>query len=274
MTDDESGLPTDQLNADGTRVPQTSTTNIGAYMWSAVAARAARADRPARAGRSGSSEDADHARAHGALRRHRPVLQLVRPPDGREAHDLAADRRAAHADPLLGRQRAGSRSGCGSCATPCRSSPRARARCTTAWTSASTTSRRGTRSCSTTCRRPARSRAATTRSSRRAGSRTTSGSRRASCRPTCTTGRVRTFPETCAGSFQETRPEGFTRTYGGRSVFEGSLSVRRHAARAELGREHVRGADAGAVRPRGALGPGQLGGEPPEHDRRADRPRH
>ena len=30
--------PTDILNADGTRVPQTSTTNIGAYMWSAVAA--------------------------------------------------------------------------------------------------------------------------------------------------------------------------------------------------------------------------------------------
>jgi Putative glucoamylase/RTX calcium-binding nonapeptide repeat (4 copies)/Protein of unknown function (DUF3131) len=38
MTDENSGLPTDILNADGTRVPQTSTTNIGAYMWSAVAA--------------------------------------------------------------------------------------------------------------------------------------------------------------------------------------------------------------------------------------------
>jgi hypothetical protein len=39
MTDDASGLPTDVLNADGTRAVQTSTTNIGAYMWSAVAAR-------------------------------------------------------------------------------------------------------------------------------------------------------------------------------------------------------------------------------------------
>jgi Putative glucoamylase/Protein of unknown function (DUF3131)/RTX calcium-binding nonapeptide repeat (4 copies) len=38
MTDETTGLPTDILNADGTRVPQTSTTNIGAYMWSAVAA--------------------------------------------------------------------------------------------------------------------------------------------------------------------------------------------------------------------------------------------
>src|SRR3954462_12531421 len=38
MTDAHSGLPTDQLHADGTRDVQTSTTNIGAYMWSAVAA--------------------------------------------------------------------------------------------------------------------------------------------------------------------------------------------------------------------------------------------
>jgi Protein of unknown function (DUF3131) len=37
-TDEASGLPTDILNADGSRVPQTSNTNIGAYMWSAVAA--------------------------------------------------------------------------------------------------------------------------------------------------------------------------------------------------------------------------------------------
>jgi hypothetical protein len=38
MTDPSSGLPTDQLHADGTRDVQTSTTNIGAYLWSAVAA--------------------------------------------------------------------------------------------------------------------------------------------------------------------------------------------------------------------------------------------
>ena len=45
------------------------------------------------------------ARGHGAPRATRPVLQLVRPPDGREADGLAADRRAADADPLVGRQR-------------------------------------------------------------------------------------------------------------------------------------------------------------------------
>src|SRR6201990_1888149 len=39
MTDPASGLPADVLNADGSTSVQTSTTNIGAYMWSAVAAR-------------------------------------------------------------------------------------------------------------------------------------------------------------------------------------------------------------------------------------------
>ena len=38
MTDDRTGLPTDLLHGDGSRDIQTSTTNIGAYMWSAVAA--------------------------------------------------------------------------------------------------------------------------------------------------------------------------------------------------------------------------------------------
>ncbi len=38
MTDDDSGLPTDALQVDGTRAVQTSTTNIGAYLWSAVTA--------------------------------------------------------------------------------------------------------------------------------------------------------------------------------------------------------------------------------------------
>jgi hypothetical protein len=39
MTDEQSGLPADSLDADGTRSVQTSTTNIGAYMWSAVVAQ-------------------------------------------------------------------------------------------------------------------------------------------------------------------------------------------------------------------------------------------
>jgi hypothetical protein len=38
MTDPETGLPADSLRADGERSVQTSTTNIGAYMWSTVVA--------------------------------------------------------------------------------------------------------------------------------------------------------------------------------------------------------------------------------------------
>ena len=38
MTDEQSGLPSDILESDGTRSVQTSNTNIGAYMWSAVVA--------------------------------------------------------------------------------------------------------------------------------------------------------------------------------------------------------------------------------------------
>ena len=38
MTDDRTGFPADRLERDGTRSVQTSTTNIGAYMWSAVVA--------------------------------------------------------------------------------------------------------------------------------------------------------------------------------------------------------------------------------------------
>src|SRR5688500_1205862 len=39
MTDPASGLPADSLSADGTTSVQTSTTNIGAYLWSTLAAR-------------------------------------------------------------------------------------------------------------------------------------------------------------------------------------------------------------------------------------------
>ena len=89
MTDERSGLPSDILERDGTRSVQTSTTNIGAYMWSAVAAEKLGHHPPLRAG-GAHAPHAHDARGHGAARAERPVLQLVRPPDGREADDLAA----------------------------------------------------------------------------------------------------------------------------------------------------------------------------------------
>ena len=104
MTDAGSGLPTDLLHADGRREPQTSTTNIGAYMWSAVAAERLGIIGRARARLARMRADALDARADGAPRAERPVLQLVRPPHGREADDLAR-RLDGHADPVIRRQR-------------------------------------------------------------------------------------------------------------------------------------------------------------------------
>jgi Putative glucoamylase/RTX calcium-binding nonapeptide repeat (4 copies) len=49
MTDPRSGLPADSLRADGERSVQTSTTNIGAYMWSTLVAREVGIIRPAEA---------------------------------------------------------------------------------------------------------------------------------------------------------------------------------------------------------------------------------
>ena len=167
---------------------------------------AARPHRPARAGPA-DGEDADHARAHGALRRQRPVLQLVRPPDGREAHDLAADRRAAHADPLLRRQRVARRRAADRAQHACRSSPRARARCTT-------------RMDFGFYYQPERNQilfhyAPSTGAAPCCYDTIVSESRiayyvgieKGDLPADVYYGPVRTFPETCAGSFQETRPD-------------------------------------------------------------------
>src|SRR6266704_1673804 len=66
--------------------------------------RAARDHLP-RTNRRAALEDDHDAGADRAPRTERPVLQLVRPPDGRKAHGVAADRRAAHPHPVIGRQR-------------------------------------------------------------------------------------------------------------------------------------------------------------------------
>ena len=65
----------------------------------------------------------------------------------------------------------------------------------------------------------------------------------------------------------------YTRSYLGEPVFEGALPVRGDAGHAVVGRQHVRGADADAVRARGALGAGELGRQPPADRARADPPR-
>ena len=269
MTDERSGLPSDILNADGTRSVQTSTTNIGAYMWSAVAAE--------RLGFIGKRELEQPARAHARARSSawsatptgRPVLQLVRPPHGREAHDVAADRRAADADPVLGRQRLAGRRACGSSRTACRSSSRRagalydvdglrlllpagrqpdpvplRAR-----------HRRDAPCCYDTVVSESRiadyigiaqGRDAAEGVLRHAGARS----------PTPATGVGRRRGRSAT-----------TRTYFGVERLRGRLPVRAACSSPRVGRLDVRGADARPVRARGAWAPGSLGREPPADGR-------
>ena len=73
-------------------------------------------------------------------------------------------------------------------------------------------------------------------------------------------GAWRTFPDTCDWSWQETKPLGVTADLPRRRRVRGRLPVRGLPGRPGLGRLDVRGADAHAVRPRGAVGAAQLGG--------------
>ena len=102
MTDEQSGLPPDILERNGTRSVQTSTTNIGAYMWSAVAAERLR-DLPSRAGEPPAQDD--HVAREDGPPRERPVLQLVRPPHRREARAWPPSRRPVRQLAVVGRQR-------------------------------------------------------------------------------------------------------------------------------------------------------------------------
>ena len=83
----------DNVAADGVRARYTSPTNIGAYLWSTIAARDLGMISRAR-GAARSRRTLDDGRRRSSGTRQRPVLQLVRPADGREADDLAGRRRA------------------------------------------------------------------------------------------------------------------------------------------------------------------------------------
>ena len=123
-------------------------------------------------------------------------------------------------------------------------------------------------------RPPTRRRAATTRSSASSGSSTTSASRAGSCRRRRTSAAGARSRTPATGPGQETKPVGgVTRTYFGVDVFEGAYPYAGMRVVPSLGREHVRGADAGAVRARGEVGAAQLGHQPPAHRPGADLPR-
>ena len=187
----------------------------------------------------------------------RPVLQLVRPPDRREAHHLAAERRAADADPVVGRQRLA------------RDRPEGRriARARGGGARPAHLRQHGLR-----LLLPARGEP--DRLPLRAGHR-----RAPCCYDTIVSesriasyigiakgelpakeyfGAWRTFPDTCDWSWQETKPLGVHRTYLGVDVFEGAYPYA-GPRRPRLGRQHVRGADALAVRARGGWAPRSWG---------------
>ncbi len=79
-------------------------------------------------------------------------------------------------------------------------------------------------------------------------------------------GQWRTFPDTCDWSWQETKPIGVDRTYkvegapnGQRHGLRGCVSLRELPDRSRLGRQHVRGADAQPLRSRGEVGAERAG---------------
>ena len=159
--------------------------------------RAAR-DHPQEGARRTPDQDRDDARAHGALREHRPVLQLVRPPHGREALDVPGQP-ALPSVAVVGRQRLAGRRPADRREQRARSCASAPARSTTRWTGASTTGRTSTACSSTTSPSRSTRRAATTRRQRERGSSTTSASPAGSCRRS---------PITAAGARSRTRATG------------------------------------------------------------------
>jgi hypothetical protein len=220
MTDPATGLPTDQLEADGTRSVQTSTTNIGAYMWSAVAAERLgiidRHELTQRLERTLSTLE--------QMERHEPDGQFYNWYDHRTGEKLRIW-------PPTGEPR-----------TPILSSV------DNAWLAV------GLRIVRNAVPELARRADALYESmdfgvyyrpevNRILFHIAPDTGQAPCCYDTIVSesriayyvgiekgdlpssvyyGPVRTFPETCAGSFQETRPAGFTRSYEGRSVFEGS----------------------------------------------------
>ena len=84
----------------------------------------------------------------------------------------------------------------------------------------------------------------------------------------------RTFPDKCDWSWPEQKPVGEWREYLGVPVFEGAYRYRGPAARADVGRQHVRGADGAAVRARGEVGQAVVEDQPPADGGRPYPARH
>jgi hypothetical protein len=220
ITDARTGLPADILNADGTTSVQTSTTNIGAYMWSAVVAQRlgiiGHAETVARLSRTLSS--LEH------MERYEPGGQFYNWYDAHTGAKLTAwPPTGAPLDPILssvdnGWLATGLR-------VVARSVPELSARAGALFDSMdfgfyyrpdvnrilfSYTPSTGASACCYD----------TVSSESRIADYV--GIAKGELPAKEYFGRWRTFPDTCDQSFQETRPLGFDRTYFGVSVFEGA----------------------------------------------------
>ena len=252
MVDTSSGLPTDQLYDDGHTDVQTSTTNVGAYLWSAVAAE--------RLGIIGHHElgtpaddDCRHPRADGAAP---PDGQFYNWYDHRDGTKLTTwPPTGAPLDPILssvdnawlatglhdrarGRARAG-RAG----------------RCAVRLDGLRLLLRAGEEPDPVPLLAGARQRAVLLRHGRlaRAGSSTTSASRRATCRARSTTAAGAPSP-TRATSPSGAETDRLLDPLRRRRRLRGSYAYGRTRITPSWGGIDVRGADAGAVRARGGVG--------------------
>ena len=220
MTDPDTGLPADSLAADGTRSVQTSTTNIGAYMWSTLVAEAL--------GIIHHDEAVERLTATlsslETMERHEPSGQFynwydhttgekltVWPPSGDPLTPILSSVDNGWLAPASRSSRT---------AVP-EVADRAE-RSSTAWTSASTTARTSTGSRSTT--RPSTGASPCCYDTIVSESRIASyiGIAKGELPAKEYFGAWRTFPDTCDWSWQETKPVGFKRTYFGVDVFEGA----------------------------------------------------
>ena len=86
-------------------------------------------------------------------------------------------------------------------------------------------------------------------------------------------GPYRSFPDTCDWSWTETRPVGFTRTYYGTSVYDGSLPYDDMLVTPSWGGSMFEALMPALFLPEERWGPGQLGRQPPADRRRTDPPR-
>ena len=91
MTNPTTGLPADRMSAAGVQGVETSTTNIGGYMWSTIVAEQLEHHQPRR-GRRAPRPHAPFARDDGAPPAGRSVLQLVRPQHSRRRSRSAGRR--------------------------------------------------------------------------------------------------------------------------------------------------------------------------------------